>query len=57
MKRWLLRACFVYLGIGVIVAAVLAYPSYRFATPLHLAFAIVAWPYMIWYAIGMNAKR
>ena len=57
LGRALARAGMAYLAVGVIVAAVLAYPGYRFATPAHLAFAIIAWPWMIYYAISMNAGR
>jgi hypothetical protein len=57
MKRRLVRACLAYLAVGLVATVVLAYPGYRFATPAHLAFAIVAWPYMVFYAIGMNLHR
>ncbi len=57
MRRWLGSTCLVYLGLGVVVTAVLLYPRYQDATLAGIAFSIVAWPYMIFYAISMNTAH
>jgi len=52
-RRWLGWACLVYLLLGVVVTAVLLFPRYQDATPAGIAFAVLAWPYMIFFAISM----
>jgi hypothetical protein len=57
VKRWLVRVCVAYLALGIVVTAILLYPRYRDVTLPGLAFSIVAWPYMIFYAVGMNRNH